>query len=105
MTTTTTRIRSINVGKLALVYGVICGVLGIIIGLLLGLFVGLFGSALASSGSPFSSFGWLSVVLFPIGYAIGLFVVGFIEGLIIAAVYNLVAGWIGGVELELETVQ
>jgi hypothetical protein len=40
--------------------------------------------------------GVLALVLFPILYAI----VGFIAGAFTAAVYNLVAKWTGGVEIE-----
>jgi len=29
-------------------------------------------------------------------------VMGFVVGIICAAIYNLVAGWIGGIEIEVE---
>jgi hypothetical protein len=48
------------------------------------------------------NYGFLGIVLFPIIYGVGAFIAGFIEGLIIGAIYNLVAGWIGGVEVQLE---
>lgn len=41
--------------------------------------------------------GWLSIIVFPIVYAIA----GFIGGIILGMLYNLVAGWTGGVELTL----
>jgi hypothetical protein len=100
MTGTTTRVRSINVVQLALMYGVVCAVLGVIVGLLLGLAYMVAPSAAAIPGMP--NIGPLAIVLFPIIYAILLFIGGFIEGLILAALYNLVAGWIGGVEIQLE---
>jgi len=37
-------------------------------------------------------------IFMPIFYA----VFGFIFGIISAAIYNLVAGWIGGIEVEVE---
>lgn len=38
------------------------------------------------------------MLFMPIVYGI----MGFITGVVIAFIYNLVAGWIGGIELELE---
>jgi hypothetical protein len=101
MTGTTTRLRSINVVQLALMYGIICAVFGIIVGLLIALAFMAVPAAFAQTGM--TSLGPLSIILFPIIYAIVLFIYGFIAGLIIAALYNLVAGWIGGIEIQLET--
>jgi hypothetical protein len=100
MTGTTTRVRSINVVQLALMYGIICAVLGIIAGLILALSFMVSPAVLSETGLP--NIGALAIILFPIIYAILLFIYGFIAGLIIAALYNLVAGWIGGVEIQLE---
>jgi hypothetical protein len=100
MTGTTTRLRSINVVQLALMYGVICAVIGLIIGLLLAFAILVVPTVTSTTGMP--NIGPLAIVLFPIIYAILLFIIGFIEGLILAALYNLVAGWIGGVEIQLE---
>jgi hypothetical protein len=44
--------------------------------------------------------GLFAIVLFPILY----FVIGCIGGLIFAVLYNLVAGWTGGVEMNLNVV-
>ena len=43
-------------------------------------------------------FGVGAVIFMPLFYG----ALGFITGIITAALYNLVAGWIGGVELQLE---
>ena len=100
MTGTTTRVRSINVVQLALMYGVICAVFGVIFGLIAALAFMIAPSFSSTAGIP--NMGPVGIVLYPILYAILLFIAGFIEGLIIAAVYNLVAGWIGGIEIQLE---
>jgi hypothetical protein len=100
MTGTITRVRSINVVQLALMYGVICAVLGIIAGLFVAISYMIAPAVVSETGMP--NIGALAIVLFPIIYAILLFIYGFIAGLIIAAIYNLVAGWIGGVEIQLE---
>ena len=98
---TTTRIRSFNVVQLALMAGVLYALLGVIAGFFEGLAAMSAGSLFSGYGMP--SFGPLSIVLFPILFAVILFVAGFFYGLIGGALYNLVAGWIGGVEVQLET--
>jgi hypothetical protein len=100
MTGTTTRVRSINAVQFSLMYGIICAVFGIIAGFLLGIITMTAPATFSQAGIP--NLGALAIVLFPIIYAILLFIYGFIGGLIIAALYNLVAGWIGGVEVQLE---
>ncbi|MGB6986570.1 MAG: hypothetical protein WBD74_11410 [Candidatus Aquilonibacter sp.] len=100
MTGTTTRVRSINVVQFALMYGLICAVFGVILGLILAFAFMVAPAVSSETGMP--NIGPLAIVLFPIIYAILLFIAGFIDGLIIAALYNLVAGWIGGVEIQLE---
>jgi hypothetical protein len=99
---TTTRVRSFNIVQLALMYGIICAIIGVILGFFAGLVFGLGGSALSALSPGMPNVGPLAIILFPVVYGVALFVGGFIEGLIIAALYNLVAGWIGGVEVQLE---
>jgi hypothetical protein len=102
---TTTRVRSFNVVQLGLMYGLLVALICVIVGLIFGLILGLGGAAVAAlapnSGMP--NLGPISIILFPIVYGIGGFVAGFVDGLVIGALYNLVAGWIGGVEVQLET--
>ncbi len=92
-----TRIRNINPLQLGIVYAVLYAILGLILGVFFGIASSLSGAAMAASGM--GNFGWLSVIIFPICYAI----IGFIAGIILAAIYNLVAGWTGGVEMTLST--
>jgi len=47
---------------------------------------------------PGQSYGWMVAILIPVGYALVTFIVTAIG----AAVYNLVSGWVGGIEFELE---
>lgn len=98
---TTTRVRSFNVVQLGLMAGVVYALLVIIIGFIEGLAYMTAGSAFAGYGMP--NVGALGIVLFPILFAVFLFIAGFLYGLIGGALYNLVAGWIGGVEVQLET--
>jgi len=81
----------------------IAGVLYAIIGVLIGAFVSLISAAGAFIGSaensPFPRFlGAAAIIVFPIFYG----VMGFVTTLIAAWLYNVLAGWVGGVELEVQ---
>jgi hypothetical protein len=75
------------------------------IGLIVGAFValiGMMGFALGDAGStgPFlgMALGVGAIIVMPVFYG----VIGFLVALISAAIYNLAAGIVGGVELELQ---
>ncbi len=82
------------------------GALGAVIGLIVGVFAALIGIAMGGfadmAGMEFPGMGLFlgaaAIIFVPIVYGIA----GFIGGLIVAALYNLVAGWIGGIKVELE---
>lgn len=95
-----TRLRNINPVQFALVYGLIAAVFGLIIAIL-WLPFGAVMATMPGSRAFGAGMGVLSIVVFPIFY----FICGFIGGIITAALYNLVAGWTGGVEVTLETAQ
>jgi hypothetical protein len=88
-----TRIKNINPIQLGLVYATLYALIGILVGICVAIFTMAAGSLASSGGFP--NFGWLSVIIFPIMYA----VIGFIAGIIGGFLYNLVAGWTGGIEL------
>ena len=67
-------------------------VLMAIVGFIAGLSFAVFGDIL------FPGLGLLTIVIMPIIYAI----MGFIGGAIGAFLYNIVAGWVGGIEIEFE---
>jgi len=80
----------------------ISGILYAIFGLIAGLFAAFF-STLAASFGGYDSFGifgmgFAGIIVLPIMYG----VIGWIGGLISAALYNLVARWTGGIQVELE---
>lgn len=88
------RVGVLSVGKIS-------AILGVIIGFIVGvIYAFIFVIAGAISGElPFGGiFGIFAVIVFPIMY--GIF--GFVGGVIEAFLYNLVAGWIGGIELHFE---
>jgi len=84
----------------AKISGMLYGLMGLIFGACISLF-SLLGGALApgrGSGAPALLFGAAAIVVFPILYGL----LGFVMSLIGAALYNLVAGWVGGVELDVQ---
>lgn len=81
----------------------IAGVLYAIFGFIAGCFISLFslvGSAFApkEAGLPGMLFGVGAIILLPIVYGL----LGFIFSLIGAALYNLIAGWVGGIEIDVQ---
>ena len=99
-----TRVRHVNPIQFALVSATLYAIL-IFIGALLWLpFAGMWGAMMGSMGGGAGArwfgagFGIAMVLVLPIFY----FIITFIFGLIGAALYNLVAGWTGGVEVTLE---
>jgi hypothetical protein len=94
-------VRRIGVLSLAKIQGTLYALLGLIVGAFVSLFAVVGGAILGSlSNNPGSHAGMLfgagAIILFPILYG----VIGFIAGLIIGGLYNLVAAMVGGVEIE-----
>jgi hypothetical protein len=80
--------------------------IGLVSTAFLGLIAGVFCSLIALTGASFAphahmpfarSIGLLAIILCPIVYG----VIGGIAAVISALVYNLAAGWVGGVEVDL----
>lgn len=89
--------------SLAKVFGALYCLFGLILGAILALLslVGAgIGAAASGSNEPFlgAIFGVGAVIFLPIVYGI----MGLIGGLLTGALYNLVAGMVGGVELDLQ---
>ena len=89
------RIGVMSFAKLQAVVGLIVGLIyGIIVGLIFAPFAFLGGG----QGALLAELGILSIVVFPVFFAF----LGFVGGAVGAFLYNLVAGWIGGIEIEFE---
>jgi hypothetical protein len=91
-------LKSIGVFSLGKVWGFFYALIGLIVGALFTLY------ALASAGSGRPGIregevilGMGAVIIFPIVYGL----IGLIAGIISAALYNVVAATVGGVEFEL----
>ena len=85
------QIRRFDIGQTAKVVGVLYGLMGLV-------FVPIFFIA-AMVAPKQSGFGTGFALALPIIYGIA----GFIFTAIGCALYNLVAGWVGGIEVELDT--
>jgi len=91
-------IRRVGVLSLARLYAAIAAAVGLLAGVLVAA-AGSLGSALSSSGEdllPFAGFGVLAIVALPVLYG----VLGFVGGAIGGALYNLFAGIVGGLEID-----
>jgi hypothetical protein len=91
-------IKSVGVLSAAKIMGLIYGCLGLIF-IPFFLLIGLLGSLAGKQQSPFAGvIGLVLAFCLPIIYG----VMGFIMGAIGAALYNLFAKWIGGIEVQVE---
>ena len=88
-------LKSVDAFSLAKVMGTLYAVLGFLFGLLFAL-LSLVGAGLADSGAGglvALMFGVGGVIILPIIYGI----IGFIAGLVVSTLYNIIAGMVGGV--------
>jgi hypothetical protein len=96
------QLRKIGVSSAAKVMGVLYAIIGLIAGVIIGC-ISLVSAGFISSQNPdmppwFGSlFGVGAIVIFPIMYGI----MGLVFGAVVAAIYNGVAGMVGGIEVEL----
>jgi hypothetical protein len=86
------KITKVNVLKVAFFLAVLYSILSAIIFFIIGIF------GIAFQGEPI---GLLLTILMPLLY--GFF--GFVGGLIMGSMYNLVSKWIGGIEVEVEEIE
>jgi hypothetical protein len=100
--TTVKRIGPGSAFKIGLVtYAILGLVLGLFMALVSGL-VGSLGGALGQSAAPGArlfgfGMGFGAVIFFPIGYGL----IGGVFAALGALIYNLVAGWVGGLEVDI----
>jgi hypothetical protein len=97
------RIRRFNVVKtatvVALIYVVIVAIFAIPFMLLVGI------AGVSMNGGPEVGAGVVGILIFSVVIALFYGVLGWIFTAIGCAIYNLVAGWIGGIEVEVERVE
>jgi hypothetical protein len=100
-------IRHIGVWSVSRLYGALCAAMGLLFGAIFALVAMVGGSmagAMGSSGSGLASsglgamFGIGAIILLPLVYG----VMGLVGGAIGAALYNLFAGMLGGIQFDTE---
>ena len=100
-------VKKFGVLSVAVMWGILSAIGGLIGGLLYAIFLSLIFGISGKMGSAFSEFGSLGMgviwLLCIIGAPIFYGIIGFLSGLIGAALYNLFAQRIGGIKVELET--
>jgi hypothetical protein len=93
------RIRRLHVMQMAKTTAALYLLLGVIIGVPVLLVMSAVAKTQPGMPSFGSGFGVGTIVAVPVMYGVA----GFISGALIAALYNLVAGWTGGIGIELES--
>ena len=103
------RIRKLGILSFAKIQGVMGFVIGLIIGVIYGLIIiaySLLGASMLKGDSALAIggggvvVGIVAMIAFPIMYGI----IAFIGGALGALIYNIFAGMVGGVEIEVENV-
>jgi hypothetical protein len=96
------KVKRFGVLSVAKLQSAVMGVMGLIFGLIYGAIAAVTGIIALISGSKAGILALVgavaAVILFPLFYA----AIGFVFGALSTWVYNIVAGRIGGIELELE---
>jgi hypothetical protein len=98
-------IKRLGVFSVAKIYSVVMAGIGLLIGIPFGLIMIVFGAAIMTTGRDSAAGGGIGIgmgVFYMVGLPIFYAVIGFIFGAIGALIYNVAAGVIGGVEMELE---
>ena len=91
-------LKSVGIMSVAKLMGLLYGCLGLIFAPIF-LLIGLLGSFAGSDKTPLAGvFGVVFAILMPLLYG----AMGFVTGAIGALLYNVLAKWVGGFELELE---
>jgi hypothetical protein len=102
------QIKRMGVFSCAKIYAIVMAAMGLIIGVIYGLIFMVVGGAMMAGGGRDSGtagasslvIGLVMMLAIPVFYGI----IGFIGGIVGALVYNVAAGIVGGIELELENM-
>ena len=92
------RVQRVGVGQLAKIMGVLYLAVGVVIGVCFYLFSSMMPSSSMTPGLHMG--GVAALIVIPVLYGL----LGFLGGAFMAWLYNLVAGWVGGMEFGVEPV-
>ena len=93
-----TKVKKIGVLSLGKFFGIFYALMGLIFGVFFSIRSLIGFSTGTGTGLIGTVFGISAIILLPIFYGL----LGFVFGIISAVLYNLVAKWIGGIEIETE---
>lgn len=99
-------IKSVGVLSVAKILGFVYGTIALIFVpfvLIFGLLGAMGAMASTEHGNPFAALGVIGVVLLSLFIPIVYGIFGFIIGAIGALIYNLMAKWVGGIQIELQS--
>jgi len=91
------KLEAIVFAIIGLIIGIFYAIMGAVVLSTVGAGAGQFGATGFSAGG-LAAMGFLAIIVTPIIYGI----VGFVGGAVGAVLYNLVAGWVGGIEIEFQ---
>ncbi len=89
------KLKRIGIWSAARIQAILMAFFGLILGLFYALYNQFVGPLPTSTGAQ--SMGWMAIIVVPIFYGI----IGLVIGVVGALAYNLLARWIGGIEIEL----
>lgn len=91
-------VKRFGVLQMAKIMGVLYFLMSAIFFIPAGLFMLLMGGLQGQEGLMGGAIGGIGMFFLPVFYGVG----GFIGGALLAAIYNVVAGFVGGIEVEVE---
>ncbi len=94
-----TRLKGIAPLQCGLVLAVLYALLGLLFAVLWLPVSQIMSHMPGASAAAGAMMGAMALVIFPVMYGI----IGFISGIVTAALYNLVAGWTGGIQITLDS--
>jgi hypothetical protein len=94
-------IRKVGVLSVAKIMGLVYGLMSLLF--LPFFFLILSGLTMSEAEKAVPGIGalWMMALVMPLMYAAA----GFVSGALLAFFYNLIAGWVGGIELDLQPIQ
>lgn len=95
-------IKSVGAFSIAKIQSAVMAVFGLFIGVIYGLIFMVFGIGMMSQSSAGGAGGVIAGIIIMIAVPIFYGIIGFVAGLISGLLYNLFAGFVGGIEIELE---
>lgn len=93
-------LKKLGVWSVAKIQAIIMALMGLFVGILVALATATGGTMRSTEVTPeatlFQAMGYLSVIILPIFYGL----IGLVSGVVGAWLYNLIAKWVGGIEME-----